>query len=157
MSRSDNDSTAKLLLFTSTGWDCVYELQPPAGPIVHPSHDNIRVQSAGGIILAGECGETLRKICPTVTLSTTNPIWNGLVANLGLRGERPATNRLSLNCPPLSFLNTFTGLVQIYGATCLQRPRLRNRTVDYTGDERHVTLKQVFARRVRLLNDYCSS
>jgi hypothetical protein len=33
------------------------------------------------------CGKT----CPIVTLSTTNPTWT----DPGLRGERPATNRLS--------------------------------------------------------------
>jgi hypothetical protein len=36
-------------------------------------------------------GET----CPNVTLSTTNPTWTDPGSNLGLRGERPATNHLS--------------------------------------------------------------
>jgi hypothetical protein len=34
---------------------------------------------------------TRRKTCPSATLSTTNPTWT----DPGLRGERPATNRLS--------------------------------------------------------------
>jgi hypothetical protein len=35
------------------------------------------------------------KTCPTSTLPTTNPTWSDLGSNPGLRGERPATNRLS--------------------------------------------------------------
>jgi hypothetical protein len=33
--------------------------------------------------------------CPIVTVSTTNPTWSEPGANIGLRGERPATNSLS--------------------------------------------------------------
>jgi hypothetical protein len=36
------------------------------------------------------------KTCPSATLSTTNPTWTDPVSNPGPRGERPATNRLSL-------------------------------------------------------------
>jgi hypothetical protein len=35
------------------------------------------------------------KTCPSATLFTTNPIWTDPGSNPGLRGERPATNRLS--------------------------------------------------------------
>ena len=35
------------------------------------------------------------KICPSATLSTTNPTRTDPGSNLGLRGERPANNRLS--------------------------------------------------------------
>jgi hypothetical protein len=38
---------------------------------------------------------TRRKTCPSVTLSTTNPTWTDPGSNPGLRGERPATNRIS--------------------------------------------------------------
>jgi hypothetical protein len=38
---------------------------------------------------------TRRKACPSATLSTTNPTWIDPGANSGLRGERPASNRLS--------------------------------------------------------------
>jgi hypothetical protein len=38
---------------------------------------------------------TRRKTCPSATLSTTNPTWTDPGSNSGLRGERPATNRLS--------------------------------------------------------------
>jgi hypothetical protein len=53
------------------------------------------LESDGGMILTGENQRTRRKTCPTVTLSTTNPTWIDLVANPGLRGERPATNDLN--------------------------------------------------------------
>ena len=45
--------------------------------------------------LTGENRSTRRKTCPSTTLSTTNPTWTDQESNPGLRGERPATNRLS--------------------------------------------------------------
>ena len=45
--------------------------------------------------LTGENRSTRGKTCPSATLSTTNPTWTGPGSNLGLRGERLATNRLS--------------------------------------------------------------
>jgi hypothetical protein len=38
---------------------------------------------------------TQRKPCPSATLSTTSSTWTALGMNPGLRGEKPATNRLS--------------------------------------------------------------
>ena len=35
------------------------------------------------------------KTCPSATLSATKPTWTDPGSNPGLRGERPATNRLS--------------------------------------------------------------
>jgi hypothetical protein len=46
------------------------------------------------MILTGEQRRTWRKICPCVTLSTTNPTWTGLGANQDLCSEKVATNRL---------------------------------------------------------------
>jgi hypothetical protein len=46
------------------------------------------------MIFAGET-EVLGENLPSVTLSTTNPTWIDPGAMPGLRGERPATNRLS--------------------------------------------------------------
>jgi hypothetical protein len=43
----------------------------------------------------GENHSTRGETCPSVTLSTTNPTWTDPGSNPGLRGERPATNRLS--------------------------------------------------------------
>jgi hypothetical protein len=45
--------------------------------------------------LTGENRSIRGKTCPSATLSTTNPIWSDPVSNLGLRGGRPAANRLS--------------------------------------------------------------
>jgi hypothetical protein len=45
--------------------------------------------------LTGENRSTRRKTCPSATLSTTNLTWTDPGSNPGLRGERPATNRLS--------------------------------------------------------------
>jgi hypothetical protein len=45
-------------------------------------------------IFAGET-EVLGENLPSATLSTTNPTWIDPGANPGLRGEKPATNRLS--------------------------------------------------------------
>jgi hypothetical protein len=42
--------------------------------------------------LTGENRSTREKTCPNATLSTT---WTHLGSNPGLRGERPANNRLS--------------------------------------------------------------
>jgi hypothetical protein len=49
-------------------------------------------------VFAGET-EVLGENLPSATLSTTNPTWIDPDANTGLRGERPATNRLS-HCKP---------------------------------------------------------
>jgi hypothetical protein len=59
---------------------------------------------------------TLRKTGPSATLSTINPTWTYPGLNPCLRGERPATNRLShgtdycvhflYSCPDYSFCNT---------------------------------------------------
>jgi hypothetical protein len=46
------------------------------------------------MIFAGET-EVLGENLPSATLSTTNPTWIDPGANPGVRGERPATNRLS--------------------------------------------------------------
>jgi hypothetical protein len=45
--------------------------------------------------LTGEIRSTRRKTCPSATLSTTNPTWTDPGSTAGLRGDRPATNRLS--------------------------------------------------------------
>jgi hypothetical protein len=47
------------------------------------------------MILTGENRRTRRKFRPSANMSTTNSTWTDLGANPGLRGERPASNRLS--------------------------------------------------------------
>jgi hypothetical protein len=54
----------------------------------------------GGMILTGKTRRTRRKTCPSATLSTTNPTSIDPGANPGLRGERPATNRLNHGTAP---------------------------------------------------------
>jgi hypothetical protein len=45
--------------------------------------------------LTGENRSTRGKAGPSATLSTTHPTWTKPGSNPDLRGERPATNRLS--------------------------------------------------------------
>jgi hypothetical protein len=45
--------------------------------------------------MTGENRSTRGKTCPSATLSTTNPTSTDLGSNPGLRGARPAANRLS--------------------------------------------------------------
>jgi hypothetical protein len=53
------------------------------------------VESDGGMILTGGNRRNRRETCPSATLSTKNPTWIDPGANLGIRGEKPAANRLS--------------------------------------------------------------
>jgi hypothetical protein len=53
------------------------------------------VESHGGMIQTGKTEELEEKTCPSATLSTTNPTWNGPAPNSGLRSNRPVTNCLS--------------------------------------------------------------
>jgi hypothetical protein len=53
---------------------------------------------------------TGRKICPSVTLPITNATWTSLGLNLGLCGERPATNRLIHSTAKGSFHKNKTSL-----------------------------------------------
>jgi len=57
------------------------------------------MESYGGMILTGENAKNSEKTRSSVTLSITNPTWTDQAANPGLRGERPATNRLSHGMP----------------------------------------------------------
>jgi hypothetical protein len=54
--------------------------------------------------LTGENQSTRGKTCPDATLSTTNPTWIDPGSNSGLRGGRPATNRLSHSMACVSVL-----------------------------------------------------
>jgi hypothetical protein len=51
--------------------------------------------STGGMKLTGKTEVIGKKTYPSVTLSTTNPTWTDKGSNPGLRGERPAPNRLN--------------------------------------------------------------
>jgi hypothetical protein len=60
--------------------------------------------------LAGENRNTGRKTCSCATLSNTNPTWTDPGSNPGLRGGRPATNRLSHGTVQLNDLVRDVGL-----------------------------------------------
>jgi hypothetical protein len=49
----------------------------------------------GGVMLTGKTEVIGEKVCPSATLSTTDPTWTGLVLNPGNRGERPKLKRLT--------------------------------------------------------------
>jgi hypothetical protein len=53
--------------------------------------------------LTGKNRSILGKTRVSATLFTINAIWTGLVWNPGLRGRRPATNRLSQGTAQLGF------------------------------------------------------
>jgi hypothetical protein len=59
--------------------------------------------------LTGENRITRGKTCPSATLSTTNPTWTDPGSNPGLRGDRPATNRLSHGTAYVCYLPTKEG------------------------------------------------
>jgi hypothetical protein len=60
--------------------------------------------------LTGEKRSTRGKTCPSAILSTINPTWTGPGSNPGLRGGRPATNRLSHGTAHLLYLTVFISL-----------------------------------------------
>jgi hypothetical protein len=70
---------------------CLWNVAP-SRHIVHPPGD---VWVWRGNDTDRENRRTLRKICPSATLSTTNPTWNDLGMNPGLHGERLTSNCLS--------------------------------------------------------------
>ena len=55
-----------------------------------------RSMGIGGMILTRENESTRRKTCLSAALTTTNPMWTGLILHLGLHEERHATNHLCL-------------------------------------------------------------
>jgi hypothetical protein len=55
----------------------------------------VEVLGLAPCIFAGRCRRFGEKTCPSSILSNTNLTWIDPGANSGLRGERPATNRLS--------------------------------------------------------------
>jgi hypothetical protein len=64
--------------------------------------------------LTGENRSARGKTYPTATLSTTNPTWTDPGSNPGLRGDRPATNRLSHGTALCALTDS-----QFYGSTML--------------------------------------
>jgi hypothetical protein len=73
-------------------WDYVSE-QWTNGPIVHPQMMIVWRATVEWHWQIKQ--ENPERTCPSATLSTTNPIWTEPGENLGLRGEKSATNRLT--------------------------------------------------------------
>jgi hypothetical protein len=69
--------------------------------------------------LTGDNRSTRGKTCPSATLSTINPTWTDPVSNSGLRGERPATNRLSHGTAQVRLLRLFGSSVCFPVSVCL--------------------------------------
>jgi hypothetical protein len=55
----------------------------------------MRVESQGGLMSTGENRRMQSETYPSATSYSTDLTWNDPSANLGLRGERPVTNRMS--------------------------------------------------------------
>jgi len=85
------------------GWDYVSELLPLTDILFIPQMIYEYGERRWNDI-DRENRRTRRKTCPSATLSTTNPTWIDPGANPGLRGERPATNRLSHGTAACSWL-----------------------------------------------------
>jgi hypothetical protein len=83
---------------------CFWRRELPAipacrpGPPVCSDWNSIKMKmhiGIGGMFLASETRSTRTKPSPAATLFTTNLAWTGAGWHPGLRGGRPATNRLS--------------------------------------------------------------
>jgi hypothetical protein len=86
--------TVNVVVHVDGVWDYVSELRPVTGLLLI-SRWCISMDSHAGMIFAGDNQRKWRKTCPSATLPITNPTKTVPGANPGLRGERPATNRLS--------------------------------------------------------------
>jgi hypothetical protein len=85
-------------------------------------------------ILTGENRRTRRKICPSATLSTTNPTWIDLGANPVFRGDRPATNDLSHGTAHYVSLSLTNRKSSVH-LRALYSPRTALRTFTLCGDQ----------------------
>jgi hypothetical protein len=92
-------SARQFLLPLRWGETVSVEMRPLTDPLSIPQMIHEWIWSSGGMTLSGENRRTRLKTCPITSLSTANPTWTDLGANLGLRGEKPATNRLSYGRP----------------------------------------------------------
>jgi hypothetical protein len=83
-----------MYIFMSLGWDYVTELRPPTGPIfiLQVTYESAEPQWN---YTDREKPKNSKRTCPSVTVSATYTTWSQPGANPGLRGKRPATNRLS--------------------------------------------------------------
>jgi hypothetical protein len=105
-------------------------------PIVHPAHDIWVNMEQRWNDTDERKPKDSEKSCLSATLSTTNPIWTDLSMKPGLRGEKPATNRLSYG--------TATSLVykmyQYWLAIWARRPARLRFIVIFLSPSRHVRI-----------------
>jgi hypothetical protein len=86
------------------------------------------------MIYAGET-EVLGENLPSATLSTTNPTWIDPGTNPGLRGERPATNRLShgtahLTITMIKCVTLFREIITVYSENHTEPINIKCRGTD---------------------------
>jgi hypothetical protein len=58
----------------------------------------------GGMLLMQENENTLRRVCPHATFTTTNPTWTGLGLNPDIHSGRLVTNHLSHGTAQIQYL-----------------------------------------------------
>jgi hypothetical protein len=74
---------------------CLFESATASEPFVNSPEDTQVNMGHQWNDTDKEKSKDLEQTHPTATLSTTNPTRTDLGVNLGLHGEKPATNRLS--------------------------------------------------------------
>jgi hypothetical protein len=91
-----------------------------------PASGDCEDSEFGGMRIGRGKPKYSEKICPSATLSTTNPTWPYQVSNPGRRGGKPATNRLSYGSAKLfvdpwnsavSLISGYQNLNQKYAVT----------------------------------------
>jgi hypothetical protein len=85
---SERGGSSRKTQFFSVGWDYNSELWPPTNLLFFPP-DIWEWRPWWNDTDRGKPKKSM-KICPSATLSTSNPAWNDPGANPGLRGWRPA-------------------------------------------------------------------
>jgi hypothetical protein len=85
--------------------------------------------------LTGENLSTRGETCPSAILSTTNPTWTDPGLNPGLRGETPATNRLSHGTAMYPYIRRIN--IQRFSSYFTEntlRPYYKDQLVDVSGN-----------------------
>jgi hypothetical protein len=86
-----------VLFIVAMVWDYVsVELRPLTDPLSKPHTIHEWIWSSSGMILSGENRRTLREICASAILSTTDPTRTDLGPNLSLRNEKLAMAQLGI-------------------------------------------------------------
>jgi hypothetical protein len=97
--RMINDIYLMFLVAHDDGMRLSYVLRPQMGLLFIPKMIYEYRESPSEMILTGKNQRSWGKICPSATVSSTNPTWTYTVTNPDLHHDRPATN-----CPSHLFL-----------------------------------------------------